>query len=373
MDEATFEGAQHYGWAVSPYTAKTRAALMFKGVDFDDVEASAPRLFLQIKRAVGHVVMPTVLRTDGSWLQDSSDIIDALERAHPNPPITPPGPKQRIASLLLELHGDEWLTLPAMHYRWTIPENRQFARTEFARSGAPFVPRFIGRRLTAPIADKMASYLPLIGVTKETAPGIERFVGELVAALEAHLATTPFLLGSRPCLGDFALFGPLWAHLFRDPGSRHLFDDAPAVRAWFGHLERPSGQPGEFLADDEVPATLDPIFRTLFAEQWPYLEALVAAIDAYCAEHPEAARVPRALGDTAFTIGGSPGTRRLITFGQWMLQRPLRAYADCAPAEREAVDAWLERVGARGELALEVRNPLVRRDFAMRLEKHPRD
>ena len=34
--------------------------------------------------------------------------------------------------------------------------------------------------------------------------------------------------------------------------------------------------------DDEVPASLDPLFRVLFAEQWPFLRAALAKVDACC-------------------------------------------------------------------------------------------
>ena len=38
---------------------------------------------------------------------------------------------------------------------------------------------------------------------------IEAHTRDLLAALETHLATHPYLLGGRPSLGDCALMGPL--------------------------------------------------------------------------------------------------------------------------------------------------------------------
>lgn len=357
----------HYGWPVSPYSAKTRAYFRFKGIPFNDVEPSALRLFRVIQRAVGRAIMPTVRQPDGTWLQDTSEIIDTLERRYPTPSITPDGPRQRVASLLMELHADEWMPIVIMHTRWNIPENRSFAEQEFGRYGFPWLPSILGRRLARPVAEKMRSYLPILGVTKETSPGIESFARDLIAQLNTHLEQHPFLLGTRPCLGDFSLYGPLWAHCYRDPGSRHLLNDAPAVVSWFDRLAQPNGEPGVFLEDDVVPDTLKPILATLFRDQWPYITALVEKIDAWCTDHPDAKRVPRALGNCDFNIAGYQGTRRLMTFVQWMAQRPLAAYADLDENQKESVNTWLGGFGAEGKLDLKISNPFERHNFKMRM------
>ncbi len=74
---------RHHGWPVSPYSAKTRSTLRFKGIDIEDDIPTARQLRTRIQRAVGRMVMPTVELPDGTWLQDSSDIIDELEAGEP--------------------------------------------------------------------------------------------------------------------------------------------------------------------------------------------------------------------------------------------------------------------------------------------------
>ena len=189
-----------------------------------------------------------------------------------------------------------------------------------------------------------------------------------VSQLDVHLATHDFLLGGAPCRGDFTLYGQLWAGLYRDPHSRHLFDGAPHVVRWFerlhGHFADPAfpsdvartikfAEPptGKFLPSDEVPATLDPILRTLFAEHWAYLAAASQAVDAHVkASATASAPLPRALDYTPFEVGGAQGERLVETHHAWRLQRPLFEYAALASApsrslELRAVDQWLERVG----------------------------
>ncbi len=359
----------HYGWDVSPYSAKTRTYLRFKGIPHEDRHPTARTLLRTIAKAVGKPVMPTIHEPGpggGSWMQDTSDIIDALEARRPEPSIHPPGPTQRLASYLMELHADEWLPTVIMHTRWNYPDSTAFAIDEFAREGLPGWPRFVARRLIKPMADKMAAYRPKLGISEATVPGIEAYTKELIARLEVHFAAHDHLLGERPCLGDFALFGPLWAHVWRDPGTRAWFDEAPAVVAWLDRMQSP-GEPGAWPAADAVPETLDAVYRTMFEEQWAYLADLVRVIDAWAAEHPDATRLPRVLGDQEFVFGGCAGTRRLITFSQWMLQRALDVHA----AADGAADPWLERVGGLDAMRLRVTHRTRREDFKEVLVRTP--
>ena len=371
----SFAGSTLYGWLVSPYTAKVRAMLAYKHIPFHDVSPSVSEMFLSLKPAVGRPIMPSVKLADGQWRQDSALICDEIEASHPERPTQPSGPTQRLASSLLELHGDEWLPMVALHYRWNMPQNKEWAVREFGRTGFPWLPELISSRLAAPFAQKMQSFKRVQGIGPETIPGIESFATQLISTLNTHLAEHDFLLGSAPCRGDFSLYGPLWAHLFRDPASRPLFDGAPHVVRWFerlhGHESDATSPPGAaapaalFLRSDEVPATLDPIFRTLFAEQWPFLASLSRTIDEHL-ERPEAdGRVPRAFGFAPFAVGGASGERRLVTFQAWKMHRVLHQYAALALApsralELSAVDRWLERLGGGAREAVATLRPRAR-------------
>ncbi len=340
------DSLEFYGWPVSPYTEKTRAWLRFKGIPAREIAPSWPRLRLRIMPAVGRFVMPTVRMPGGTWLQDSRVIIDTLEGAHPEPSTEPSGLRQRVASSLLEVYGDEWLVLAALHYRWNIPENAVFAVDEFARLGLPWVPRRLARPVAKVLARRMQAYRPKLGITERTQPGIEQMTERFIAALQAHLATHRFLLGDRPCVGDFALLGPLWAHLERDPYSRHVFDGAPDVLAWTARLREPPPTVGDYLPDDAVPATLEAVLSLVVSDQWPHLHQVMHAVDRWCVAHPDADRVPRALGDVEFEVGGTTGRRRLVTFQAWKAQRVL-ARVDEARQGNDARDreAWLRRIG----------------------------
>ena len=99
--------------------------------------------------------------------------------------------------------------------------------------------------------------------------------------------------------------------------------------------------------------------------------SLLDAIDTWCADNPDATRVPRSLGPHPLTIGGHTGTRKLATFTQWMAQRSVDTYEALEGAERDSADAWLDRVGGQGMKDLRIRNRQVRVDFKLVLEAPP--
>ncbi len=332
---------QHYSWLVSPYSAKTRSYLMYKGIDFEDHSPSLRKLTWTIRRAVGRPIMPTVLLPDGTWLQDSSAIIDHFEQRFHAPTSTPPGTNQRLACALIDLFADEWLPMAALHFRWGVPENAAFAQAEFARNGMPWLPTRLGVRAIQPMAQRLQGYLPLLGVNETTIPGVSDTVKATLAAAEATLSVQKYLFGDRPCLADFSLFGPLWSHLYRDPGTTHMFSDSPHVVAWMERLRTGHhGEIGEFLPNDQVPTSLQPMFDCIIEDLLPWIRTLVDAIDGYCQEHPEALRVPRSLGEATFTIRGRSGQRKLVTFVQWKAQRACEAYR-----KAEGGAEWLASVG----------------------------
>ncbi len=354
--------ARHYGWWVSPYSAKTRSYLRFSQIDFEDIEPSAFVLKRRVQRAVGRLIMPTLELPDGRWLQDSSVIIAHLEAEGRGPSITPPGSNQAFASALLELFADEWLPMAALHYRWNTPENAAFALDEFARSAFPLLPRIVGRPLIAGMAEKMKSYLDVLGVAEHMQEVVERCVRDVIQALDVHFSESDFVFGGRPSLADFGLFGPLWAHLYRDPGSRALFDAYPALRRWMDEMEKGPEVRGDFLSDDHIPDALNPIFLYALRDQWAWIRTLVKAIDSYVVKHPEAERVPRALGNAEFTFGGARSTRKLVTFVQYKAQHAVERFS-LNPAK---ATSWMERVlGNHSVEAVipEITHPFVLRNF----------
>ena len=109
-----------YGADHSLYTGKVRAYLRYKGLNFEERAATRDVYKSVILPRVGAPIVPVLETAAGEFMQDSTDIIDFLEARHPQASVYPATPVQRLVALLLELYGDEWLVIPAMHYRWSV-------------------------------------------------------------------------------------------------------------------------------------------------------------------------------------------------------------------------------------------------------------
>ncbi len=357
------------GAEVSYYTGKVRAYLQYKRIPFVEIAATREVYRDVIVPRTGVRFIPVLISGDDIAVQDSTAIIDFLEQRHPERGVYPPGGLQRLAALLLEAYADEWLVLPAMHYRWNVPENRAFAVEEFGRlsvpSADPTEQRLIGEKLAAPFAGA----LPALGVSAETAPAIEASYRELLAELDGHLALHAHALGPCPTIADFALYGPLYAHLYRDPASgRSMRTTAPRVADWVERMQRGDAAPGDFPADDALPATIEPLLARMFREFGPVLAGTIERLRTFEAVAPDAP-LPRAIGRPRFELGDVGGQRAIYPFNVWRWQRAYDHYHALDGAERARADALLERTGGRTLIQVPLRPRLERRNnllFAVR-------
>jgi glutathione S-transferase len=355
--------------------------------------------------------VPQLQTPDGRFVQDTSEIIDACERAHPEPPVIPAAaeaPRQRLASFLLELLADEWMVVYAFWERWhhgrdgAEPSHARFNEQQWGaviapgadgearrRAGRQFFEAAFG--IHEPEKEPRGVYAGLValGMTKRTEPAWQASNDRLLARLEAHFAKHDFVLGGLPSLGDFALLGPLYAHLFRDAVSGfQLRTGFPLVAEWVertnhtGFLNARSygqrlyslgpegelvGRPatsdgGAWLPDDAIPETLLAVVAVFFEEMWPALEASLATLRAWLASgrHAPGGELPgktftptpgfEAL-QTAdgplthdFTLGGVTERRMVTAIHVFMLQRIAAVLRECtaAPAGREAIRELLD-------------------------------
>jgi len=344
-----------HGADVSYFSGKVRPAFPHKGLWWREVLPDIP----EIKRRTGLHYFPVVETPEGDTWQDTSEILDHLEAAHPEPSLFPATPVQRMVAYLVELYADEVGLLPAMHYRWSFEESLRKIAVDFA---APTGDESGGDRFAA----RMARTLPVLGITPDTIPAVEAHARALLDALSAHFRVQRFVLGDALSLADCGLMGPLYGHLYRDavPG-RLLRDTAFHVCAWIERTNRPPRDQAGWLADDALAETLGPVLRTM-ADGVPMLVAAVEAIDAWAAENasadapppPAVGRVRAPFRDAALECAARPYTL-------WMVQRSLDAHAALPEAGRRAVDAALAGTGWEPLLALRPRHRLTKRRFQL--------
>ena len=353
-----------YGSKLSYYSGKARAYLDWKGLDYEEVRAS-PEIYGEIiLPRIGWPVIPVITGPDDEILQDTSDIIDTLEARHGGLSVFPDGPAQRLAALLFELWGDEWLVMAAMHYRWAY--NQEFTYAGFGEMFAPEASTEEQIEIGRERAAMFEGSLPFLGVDARTVPGIEATYTRMLGQLDAHFSKHDMLFGDRPSIGDLGLYGPLYAHLYYDPESRKVMEEhGPKTAQWVRRMRDPRGQGGDFLAGDEVPDTLLPILNDQMSWQFPVLVSTAKALTEWAKDQSSGAEVPRAIGQHEFQIGDAKGERMIFPFNLWMLQRPLDYYRSLTGADKAAADAMLGRLESEQLSNFPNFPRLTRKDFKL--------
>ena len=351
-----------YGVEISYYTGKARSYLRWKGVEFE--ERPSDRAFykdIAIPR-VGYPMIPVLITPEDQCLQDTTAIMDHFEAAKPDPSFTPATPKQHMTSLLLELYGDEWLVIPAMHYRWNYDEKTTL--TEFGMNVLPGGTREQQYAMGEKVAGPFRGALPFLGITEETQGPVEASYLGLLAELDAHFQHHDFLFGDRPSTGDFGLVGALYAHLYRDATAGKLMrDKALAVARYVERMMSPNGRPaGEWLSDDEIPETLLPVLQRMMREQMPVLADTVVALATWKEGHPET-EIPRVIGSHEFTLEGVTASRAIRPYPVWMLGRARNYYAGLAGPDKASADKFLEKAGGGLFRDTDIPAPVTYKDY----------
>ncbi len=271
---------------------------------------------------------------------------------------------QEFVSLLLELYADEWLIIPAMHYRWSHDDS--WIVQEFGRIAAPGASQAEQREIGEVIAKPERDAVPRYGVSEETMSGIEVHFEGFLADCSAHLRKLPFMLGDRPSRGDFALFGAIYGPLYRDPTSNaRLRRLAPNVLDWVERMQVAKTGEDQLLPDDAIPATLHPILKRQMVEQLPVLVDTARAFLEWTKAQPTGARISRSLGRHEFMIGGRRGERNMFSSALWRLQRVQDHYRLLAPGPRARADALLDAVGGGRFADLQLPLRIERREYRL--------
>ena len=234
-----------HGSDCSYFTGKLEAYLRAKGIAYRLVPFGEANM-RRAARHTGVVQIPQVECPDGSWLVDTTLIIDHFETVRPEPALRPRVPSVAFVSLLIEDFADEWLWRPAMHYRWSYPENARLMSAWLAEHVAERrVPEWLKRRYWR--HRQYGTYVAGDGVDAATRGAVEATYLDTIDALEKIFERRPYVLGERPTEADFGLFGSMFRHFASDPApARVMRARAPGVYEWVARLW--NARPARFAA-----------------------------------------------------------------------------------------------------------------------------
>lgn len=270
-----------HGLDLSYFTGKLEAYFRAKGIAYVLREMSTGS-FVACARATGFRQMPQVECPDGTWLTDTTLIIRHFEKVMPAPGISPSNPVVRFVSQLIEDFGDESLWRPALYYRWAFADDARLMSGRLARGMLRDVKLPFAARRQLILRRQQGVYLRQDGVAPATRHAIEHLYFDALTAMEAALASHPFVFGARPCEADFGLFGSMFRHFFSDPTPAKIMREvAPRTLAWVARMW--AIEPAQFERAAEiavVPASARALLRLAVETHLPYLKANGAAVAA---------------------------------------------------------------------------------------------
>ena len=362
-----------YAMPHSLYSGRARSYLIKNRIPFEERSTGHESFKAEVLPKGKLPTIPTMVTVEGEVIRDGAAIIEHFEAASERP-CQPPGPRQRVISALFDVIGTDGLLRPAMHYRWNFPDdNLAFVRYHFLHSQRDVPER--GEKTEA-MMNRMRHAAMIFGVTEQSQPVVEALYLECLDALNTHFERYPYLLGWRPCIGDFGLLAPMYAHLGRDPYPARLMQQrAPAVYRWVERMNREDQDAPEyfnagnnFLANDDVPETLIPVLKILAEDFVPETLAAADLINSWLAEHqPESGavavgRLAEALGTADFTVRGEMITALAQPHRFYLLQRVQDIFAVLAQEEQVGVADIMSDAGMSAVLSTALTRRIVRSD-----------
>ena len=212
-------------FAVSPYAAKVRRVLHYKGIAFDVRNLGATQLGW-VKKHLSPSGKTPVMDLGGQRIVDSTDIVAALEAAFPDQPVIPADPAERALAHVLEDWSDESLYFYDLAMR-SWPNNVGWLADDvLAHERSRLKPLL--KKLLAKSSYKIAFQQ---GIGRKPKAVVCREMAAHFAAIEALLAKTGWLAGAQLSIADIAVVA-MCTVLERAEEARDLMAAHPRLLDW---------------------------------------------------------------------------------------------------------------------------------------------
>jgi len=356
-----------YGMTGSLYTGKVRAYMRQNHVPFVEYKSGSTRFNEQVVPKIERWTIPVVEAPDGTLMQDGTFILDQFEAMGTSEvSIFPDTSEMRALAHLFELFGGEGMMRPAMHYRWSFDDQNLSALRDTFRDTLPDgLTEEEREKAFIHASGRMRKVAVAFGLTPDLHTAIEQSYEDFLARFNAHLEDTPFLLGGHATVGDYGLFGPLYAHLGRDPKPLNLMQTAaPRVFRWAERMNMPErlfDEPAvrtgpDLFAFDALPATLKSLMAYIAEEYLPEITAHVAYANRWLAEgqerDPRKWGLGRGIGMADFEWRGQEISTVVTPYRFFMLQRLTDCVAAASAPAQAAIRALFAETGLESILDL---------------------
>lgn len=322
------------GSDLSPYSVKVRSYFRYKEIPHEWLQRG--RHQEEFKKYARLPLVPLVVTPELEAMQDSTPIIEAMEKRFPEPALDPQDGAMRFLSALIEEYSDEWGNKHMFHYRWAYEPDQISTAQRIARGMAPEgAPSEQVDQIAAQVRERMVPRRSFVGSSDETKDQIESSLARLLQILEKHLENRTYVLGERPSLADLGL----WCQLYEcstDPTVGAILNDFTRTLVWIEAMKYPQNR-GDFESWDDLSPTLERLLSEEIAGVFlPWSMANAHALEA---------------GEESFTVEleGRPFTQGTQKYHARSLAAIRAKYA--AVEDRSALDPILERTGCLDALA----------------------
>jgi len=222
-----------FGSELSPYSVKVRSYFRYRNLAHDWLLRS-PANQAEFQKYAKLPLVPLVVTPQGEGIQDSTPIIERFEKERPS--LTPDDPALAFVSALLEEYGDEWGNKWMFSYRWSYPADCWSTAERIALQMAGAQGALAVAQARSAVAERMSGRLGFVGSNDATRPLIEASFVRALAILDAHLATRPYVLGGRPAMADFGLWGQFYEAATDPTPGAIMRASAPNVMKWVARM-----------------------------------------------------------------------------------------------------------------------------------------
>ena len=219
-----------YGAARVPYTEKVRRALLYKKLAFEFEEPTCAEDYQRWNPKGG---MLPVIHVGDEVIEDSTQILFALDARYPDPPLLAPDPMVASQQRQLEDWADESFLWYWMKYRRMV-------------DGGELTLPLKGDRLDQPaeVEEKSGplrrfrAWLKAGGTWERPITGLQRELGLRMDDLVNFLGARPFFYSDRLSVADLGVYAMFFT-MRRDaiPGTARLLAARPTLMAFMTRVE----------------------------------------------------------------------------------------------------------------------------------------
>jgi glutathione S-transferase len=248
-----------FGSELSPYSVKVRSYFRYKGLPHEWIPRS-PAVQAEFQKYAKLPLVPLVVTPEGEGVQDSTPIIERFEAGRYEPSVVPDDPALAFISALLEEYGDEWGNKWMFHYRWRYQPDAWSTAERIAQQMMGGQGTLAVAQGRAAVAERMMGRLGFVGSNDRTQPTIEASFKRALGLLEVHLQARPYMLGGRPAMADFGLWGQFYEAATDPTPGAIMRASSPRVMEWVQRMVSPKSE-GPFETWSRLAPTLLPLLK----------------------------------------------------------------------------------------------------------------